>query len=122
MKKYRICFYLFLLTSISCLGIGFAASRNQKHSAAETSTVETEAVVSEAANQQMVRHQTEEEAYYLVSENGFLLVFSKDRESVCLYTHIPLTDLPQEEQDRLRSGIWFSSMRELFQYLESCTS
>lgn len=122
MKKYRICFYLFLLISISCFGIGFAASRDRKHNIAETSFTEMKAAVSEAANQQMVQHQTEEDAYYLVSENGFLLVFSKDRQSACLYTHIPLTDLPQEEQDRLRSGIWFSSMRELFQYLESCTS
>lgn len=122
MKKYRICFYLFLLTSILCFGIGFAASRSQNHTMEEIALTETEMVVSEAANQQMVQHQTEEESYYLVSENGFLLVFSKDRESVCLYTHIPLTDLPQEEQDRLRSGIWFSSMQELFQYLESCTS
>lgn len=122
MKKYRICFYLFLLTSILCFGIGYAASRNQKNNAAKTSFEETKEAASEAANQQVIHHQLEEEAYYLVSENGFLLVFSKDRQSVCLYTHIPLTDLPQEEQDRLRGGIWFSSMRELFQYLESCTS
>lgn len=122
MKRYRICFYLFLLTSICCFGIGFAASRKQAHHFAKSLPAETEEVVSEAVNQQVVHHQAEEELYYLVSENGFLLVFSKDRQSVCLYTHIPLVDLPQEEQDRLQSGIWFPSMRELFQYLESCTS
>lgn len=115
MKTYRICFYLFLLISISCFGI-------QTYKVRKNPPAETEAFVSEAVNQQMVHHQAEEEVYYLAAENGFLLVFSKDRQSVCLYTHIPLKELPQEEQERLQNGIWFSSMSELFQYLESCTS
>lgn len=132
MKKYRICFYLFLVTSVICFCIGFAATRvseNRKSQSleAETATSAVETVPQEhgalAANQQLIEHKMEQpEAYYLVSENGFLLVFSRDRQSVCLYTHIPLTELPQEEQDRLREGIWFPSMAELFQYLESCTS
>lgn len=131
MKKYRICFYLFVLTSILCFGIGLAATRameNRKDSflqehREERTEEEHQEADAQAANRQQVAHKTGiEEAYYLVEENGFLLVFSKDRQSVCLYTHIPLTELPQEEQNRLREGIWFSSMAELFQYLESCTS
>ena len=35
---------------------------------------------------------------------------------------IPITDFPEEEQDRLRAGIWFSSMMDVFHYLESYTS
>lgn len=131
MKKYRICFYLFMITSLLCFGIGLAATRameNRKDSFVreyiEETIKETEQLEdAQAANRQQIAHQAElEEAYYLVEENGFLLVFSKDKQSVCLYTHIPLMELPQEEQSRLREGIWFSSMTELFQYLESCTS
>ncbi|MGN0158044.1 MAG: hypothetical protein ACI39W_02725 [Brotaphodocola sp.] len=132
MKKYRICFYLFFITSVICVCAGFAATRfakQQKSKSMETermpATVEMEEVgiEAQAANQQQIDHKTgQSEEYYLVSENGFLLVFAKDQQSVCLYTHIPLTELPQEEQDRLREGIWFPSMAELFQYLESCTS
>ena len=62
------------------------------------------------------------EQFYLVSETGFLLVFSQDQSTICLYTHIPITDFPEKEQERLREGIWFPSMMEVFQYLESYTS
>lgn len=33
--------------------------------------------------------EAQEESYCLVSENGFLLVFAKDRSSICLDTHMP---------------------------------
>lgn len=42
--------------------------------------------------------------------------------SICLYTHMPVTDFPEEERGRLMDGIWFSSMIEVFNYLESYTS
>lgn len=63
-----------------------------------------------------------EQSYYLVAEDGFLLVFLRDRKTICLYTHMPLMDFSVSEQERLREGIWFSSMLEVFNYLESCTS
>ena len=55
-------------------------------------------------------------------EDGFLLVFTKNNPSDCLYTHVPITDFPEKEQARLREGIWFSSMMDVFSYLESFTS
>lgn len=65
---------------------------------------------------------TQEESYCLVSENGFLFVFAKDRSSICLDTHMPLSEFPLAEQERLLDGVWFSSMIEVFHYLESYTS
>lgn len=62
------------------------------------------------------------ERYCLVAENGFLLVFAENRSSVCLDTHMPLTEFPLSEQERLLDGIWFDSMIEVFNYLESFTS
>lgn len=76
----------------------------------------------EAANGQQVEPVVVREEYYLVAEDGFLLVFLKDQKTICLYTHVPLMDFPQEEQERLREGIWFSSMMDVFHYLESYTS
>lgn len=130
MRKYSICLYLFLAVSFACMVIGYAAVRYERkeeklsHSMEETlSSEENAANEREAANQeQVVPDVLEEEQYCLMSENGFLLVYSRDRDDVCLYTHMPLLDFPQEEQDRLREGIWFSSMMEVFQYLESFTS
>ena len=51
-----------------------------------------------------------------------MLVFPRDGDRVCMYTHVPVTDFPEEEQERLRAGIWFSSMLDIFNYLESYTS
>ncbi len=75
-------------------------------------------------NQRYVEPEVEQplERYYLVSETGFLLVFAEDLSTICLYTHIPITDFPEKEQERLREGIWFPSMMEVFHYLESYTS
>lgn len=79
----------------------------------------------EAANVEKITHEakgTAAEEYYLVCEDGFLLVFLKDRKTICLYTHIPIMEFPEKEQARLREGIWFESMMEVFNYLESYTS
>ncbi len=129
MKKYMICLYLSLTVSVVCIAAGYAAARYQKvndTSAATAETAietETEDRDREAANRELVKHQVENlNEYYLVSENGFLMVFTRDQESVCLYTHIPIVEMPLSEQDKLREGIWFPTMSELFQYLESYTS
>ena len=42
--------------------------------------------------------------------------------AVCLYTHIPVTDFPEKERERLMEGIWFPSMMDVYHYLESYTS
>lgn len=128
MKKYRICFYLFFAVSIVCFMIGYSAVRYEKNAGtgqAAESTVMTETAMEsrEAANQEQVSHSLQDaRAYYLVSENGFLLVFSGDQEEACLYTHVPIMEFPESEQERLREGIWFPTMMEVFQYLESYTS
>ena len=63
-----------------------------------------------------------EEEYFLVSEAGFLLVFCSDKSTICLYTHIPVTDFPEQERVRLMEGIWFPTMMDVYHYLESYTS
>ncbi len=128
MKKYGICLLLFLVTAAACFAAGYVATRTQarQESAISNTTYETETVTENRVviNQRKVEPATETEAerYYLVSETGYLLVFSQDQSTICLYTHIPITDFPEKEQDRLREGIWFPSMMDVFHYLESYTS
>lgn len=130
MKRYVFCLFLFVGVSISCLIAGAAAARYARLGGAEVQTEEASAETvlesKEVVNREEVRHEieteTKAEEYYLVSEAGFLLVFARDMRTICLYTHIPITDFPYEEQERLREGIWFRDMMEIFQYLESYTS
>ena len=115
--------------AIACLTAGYFATRTQmqQESAISNTTYETETVRENRVviNQKQVEPIVQTaplEQFYLVSETGFLLVFSQDQSTICLYTHIPITDFPEKEQERLREGIWFPSMMEVFQYLESYTS
>jgi len=131
MKKYMICLFIFLAVSAVCLTIGYMITRETRKTPIEgvpATELETETVVEDriVANQEQISHEapaaTTEEEYYLVSEAGFLLVFCKDKKTICLYTHIPLMDFPEAERTRLREGIWFATMMEIFNYLESYTS
>ncbi len=127
MKKYMICLFLFLGISAVCVTVGYLAKQQYEKAQSESATemsVETETVVEDrlAANQREVIHETVAEEYYLVAEDGVLLVFLKDKKTISLYTHVPLMDFPAKERDRLREGIWFPSMMEVFNYLESYTS
>jgi hypothetical protein len=131
-----ICLFLFVGVSGACLVTGYFLTREYRNNMAETKTetsgeirgteAETETVAENlaAVNREQVQHQADEVQgeFYLVSEDGFLLVFGKDKTTICLYTHIPLMDFPEGEQERLREGIWFSDMMEVIYYLESYTS
>lgn len=128
MKKYMFCFLLFAATSLLCLGIGFVITKDsvQPEDAIPGATLETETVTEDqiVINQEKVSPapEKEKEKFYLVSEDGYLLVLYQDKTTICLYTHMPVTDFPEEERGRLMDGIWFSSMIEVFNYLESYTS
>lgn len=132
MKKYIICLFIFLAVSAVCLASGYIIVKETRKAPLEgvpATQLETETVIENriAANQEQISHETPavataEEEYYLVSENGFLLVFYKDKKTICLYTHIPLMDFPEAERIRLLDGIRFVSMMEIFNYLESYTS
>lgn len=131
MKKYLYCVLLFLAVTALCLAAGYGVTRYsiRQEPAIPNTVIETETADplenQAAANQEgiePVMETAQGKEFYLVSEAGFLLVFSRDQSTICLYTHIPVTDFPQEEQGRLREGIWFPSMMDVYHYLESYTS
>ncbi|MDE6930758.1 MAG: hypothetical protein K2P02_08375 [Lachnospiraceae bacterium] len=127
MKKLVYCLCLFFGTGLLCLTAALLikspdpveGTRSILPTESQTRPMDTIVI-----NQKKIEHTSAAETppYCLVSEDGFLLVFRKDQDDVCLYTHIPITDFPKEEQDRLREGIWFSTMLEIYSYLESYTS
>lgn len=132
MKKYSVCLLLFAVTSIACLMTGFILTRSKirQEQAIPNVTIESETVAEDrvASNQKKIEPVVSTETtkaaeqFYLVSEDGFLLVFTKDKSTLCLHTHMPISDFPESEQDKLREGIWFPTMMDIFNYLESYTS
>lgn len=73
-------------------------------------------------NQEEVQNEIVKGKYCLVAEEGYLIVYDSDKETVNLFTHMPLTEFPIREQERLMEGIWFPTMAEIFSYLESYSS
>lgn len=128
MKKYMFCFLLFVAASAICLGIGFAITKDsvRPEEALPGATIETETVTEThvAIDQEEVKPASVsgKEKYYLVSEDGYLLVLYQDKTTICFYTYVPVTDFPEEERGKLMDGIWFSTMLEVYNYLESYTS
>ena len=133
MKRMYCYALLFLGTAFLCLVLiyGLTRYRIRQEEPIPNTILETETVRDmegrEAVNQsgvlpaaKMTQEEPKEE-YFLVSE-GFLLVFCSDKSTICLYTHIPVTDFPERERARLMEGIWFPSMMDVYHYLESYTS
>lgn len=100
MKKYRICLFLFLGVSVICILIAFFVRRSQEGAGLENrnetgieqlETEETQETVVEdqmAANQERVQAHPVQEEYYLVAEDGMLLIFFKGSENnLSLYTY-----------------------------------
>ena len=126
MKHFLFALGLFGISEVVSVLIIYGAARYQMREEAPVpnTVTETESVNEmegrAAANQESII--TARSQYFLVSEAGFLLVFCSDKSTVCLYTHIPVTDFPESERVRLMEGIWFSDMMDVYHYLESYTS
>ena len=125
MKRMYCYALLFLGTAFLCLVLIYGLTRYRirqeepiPNTILETETVNQSGVLPAA---KMTQEESKEE-YFLVSEAGFLLVFCSDKSTICLYTHIPVTDFPERERARLMEGIWFPTMMDVYHYLESYTS
>jgi len=132
MKKYMYGFLFFMcLTSGSLIGLFLLTLNPQNGSTKEVQATETvdqpylaetqkEEPIHLVLNQEFVK--TDVERYCLMAEEGYLIVYDYAKDVIDLVTHMPITDFPVKEQERLMEGIWFSTMSELFSYLESYSS
>ena len=135
MKKYVSCFlFFFALTSASLITLFFMTAGEKAQRVEEVQMQEsveepqfareTEEEIHVVLNMEQVDHETaeHEEQYFLVAEEGYLIVYDKGQETTELFTHMPLAEFPAKEQERLMAGIWFPTMAEIFSYLESYSS
>lgn len=135
MKKYVSCFlFFFALTSASLITLFFMTAGEKAQRVEEVQMQEsveeplfareTEEEIHVVLNMEQVENETveDEEQYFLVAEEGYLIVYNKGQETTELFTHMPLAEFPAKEQERLMAGIWFPTMTEIFSYLESYSS
>lgn len=126
MKKSEICFFLLAAFLSAALVAGvWLWWKNPRHAEPVPGQLQESETVPEdnmVLNQSRVERKEEEKPYCLTAEDGFLFVFVRDRNNICLDTHMPLSEFPVEEQEKLMDGLWFSTMAEILSYLESYTS
>lgn len=64
----------------------------------------------------------EEEQYYLKLADDYLAVYHSDTDQIYFETGLKLTDLPEDLQEKAKTGITFSSLEELYSFLENYSS
>lgn len=139
MKRYVSGFLFFFCLTMFCLIGLFWMTRGVEHEEAQkvqatesfeqplfaessASEISEETMAHLVLNQEDVSHEVIKEKYCLVAEEGYLIVYDTDQETVNMFTHMPLAEFPVSEQERLMEGIWFPTMAEIFSYLESYSS
>lgn len=78
---------------------------------------EKEVIVRKSYNRDLVP-----DKYYMVVENGKVVVYYSDLKTVYEYTNIEALYLPEETRNELMKGIYIKDKDELFTLLESFTS
>lgn len=134
MKKYVSGFlFFFIITLGSLIGLFFITmdqTDDQTRQVQATEAVEQQILAGETdsepihlvLNQHSVQAKVKQERYYLMAEEGYLIIYDQEQEKVELITRMSVSEFPLAEQERLVEGIWFTTMTDLFSYLESCTS
>lgn len=108
-KKYGIGF---LIASIVMIGLFFLAYRISYNRALDKQETE---------ERQMVQNELEI-CYYIKEADGYVIVLESDQKTPYEYTSILVEDLPENVQKQLKDGIKFTSLTQVYGFLENYSS
>ena len=108
-KKYGIGF---LIASIVLIGLFFLAYRISYHRALDKMDTEED---------KMVQNELEI-CYYVKEADGYVIVYESDKKTPYEYTSIWVEDLPEHIQKKLKDGIKFTSLTQVYGFLENYSS
>jgi hypothetical protein len=122
--RMRICFFCIgvLLVAVGLLCVyGVRQSAHSSNIAADFTTAPSQEGTSE---EELTVQETAAVAngYYLVMEDGILMVYQSDKKTLYLKTDITQDEVLEENQEILQTGLFLENQKELYDYLESCTS
>lgn len=122
-RKISIC--IIFLTFASCLSI-FAVydGKKSENKSENKSKTETETQVQEQEEPLCVTgNEWEQEGlFFLMEEEGHLVIKKADSSTETMETGILLQDLPRDLQESVREGISFSTTESLLEFLENYAS
>ena len=67
-------------------------------------------------------HALNDECYYLMDVNGYVVVFLSDKETAYEYTDILCDDLPETLRQEIQNGKYIEDQEELYGFLENYSS
>lgn len=108
-KKYSIGF---LIVFIALIGMFFLAYRISYHRALDKYKEE---------EKQIVQNELEI-CYYIQETDGYVMVYEADKITPYEYTSILVEDLPENIQHKLKEGIKFTSLSQVYGFLENYSS
>lgn len=115
--RYVIGFLISMVLLLSILDIGYYMSYqiSRKNTISNSSTEEEPNLPADG-------QATKNEGYYLVAQNGYIIVYLSDKETFFQYTNIQLQDLPDAVQEEIKSGKAIKTSKELYAFLENYSS
>ena len=63
-----------------------------------------------------------EECFYIKGTDGYVTVYLADKETVYEYTSIPVSELPNEVQEELKTGKKVMNIGQVYGFLENYSS
>lgn len=75
----------------------------------------------EAEERQMVQNELEI-CYYIKEADGYVIVYEADQKTPYEYTSILVEDLPEYVQKQLKKGLKFTSLAQVYGFLENYSS
>ena len=108
-KKYGIGFFIGTLILIALFILAYRISYSRALDKQE------------AKEQQMVQNELEI-CYYIKEADGYVIVYESDQKTPYEYTSIWVEDLPENVQKQLKDGIKFTSLTQVYGFLENYSS
>lgn len=122
-KTMSICLFTVILVVCFVSGIFLLGETNgnssEKNELAETTEQMAETEEAELAESMLVQ---DADRYFVIEENGVLVVYEQDRKTVLLETNISLHGVDEATHRLLQEGIWLTDEKELYDFLESYSS
>lgn len=109
-------FLAILVIALAWLYIKFNNETNPKN---ETITTENDVSKEQSVtiSQEYISY-----PYYIIEENGRLVVYQSKSQEIYMETSIEVFTLPLEMQEKLKTGIFIQTEEELYDFLESYSS
>ncbi|MGN0352191.1 MAG: hypothetical protein ACI4ES_11105 [Roseburia sp.] len=123
-KTVRICILCVLLGTLVTTGgvLYFRGRGEEKTELPETQNIETNELQKETEELLSSMELQTAFDYVMVEEEGYLVVYERDMETIFLETHIPLCRLSEELQEEITVGKKFETIEAVYDFLENYSS